>query len=150
MTTTADTPRPSAPWHLWAVAVIGLLWNGYGAYDYTMSHLQGEAYYRASGMTDAQIAYMATYPSWMHGIWAIGVWGSAVGSVLLLLRMKWAMHAFGLSMVGAVVALLYGTVLSDGLAANGPAGAIFSAVICVICGLFLWYSWAMTKRGVLR
>ena len=64
------------PIWFWIVAVVALLWNAFGGYDYTMSHLQGEAYYRQVGMTEAQIAYMAAYPTWMHGAWALGVWGA--------------------------------------------------------------------------
>src|SRR6187431_420661 len=97
MTTATDTARVGAPWHFWLVAVIALCWNGFGGFDYTMSHLQGETYYRAAGMTEAQIAYMDTYPYWMHAVWATGVWGSVVGSMLLLMRLRWAFHAFVVS-----------------------------------------------------
>ena len=76
MTTEGNVNRTPVPWHFWAVAVVSLVWNSYGGYDYTMSHLSGEAYYRQMGMTEAQITYMAAYPSWMHAVWAVGVWGS--------------------------------------------------------------------------
>ena len=73
MTATTDAPRSGAPWHFWVVGVAGLLWNSIGAYDYTMSHLQGDAYYRQAHMSGAQIAFMNAYPTWMHAVWAIGV-----------------------------------------------------------------------------
>ena len=47
-TTEAEAPR-STPWHFWVVAVVSLLWNGFGACDYTMAHLQPDTY-----MTEAQ------------------------------------------------------------------------------------------------
>jgi hypothetical protein len=147
MTTTVDTPRASAPWHFWVVAVVGLLWNGFGGYDYTMSHLQGETYYRQMGMTDPQIAVMAAYPSWMHAVWAIGVWGSVVGAILLILRMRWAFHAFALSALGAIGALIYDLVTPEAKAAMSP---LFPAIIVVVCLFFAWYAQTMTKRGVLR
>ena len=145
--TTADTPARSTPWHFWVVVVVGLLWNGFGGFDYTMSHLQGEAYYRQMGMSDAVIAYMDTYPSWMHAVWAIGVWGSVLGSILLLLRSRWAFHAFALSTLGALGALIY-TFVTPGAAE--AMGLVMPLVIVVICLFFVWYSWTMTKRGVLR
>jgi hypothetical protein len=147
MTTTADMPRASAPWHLWAVAIVALLWNGFGGYDYTMSHLQGETYYRQMGMTDAQIALMDAYPVWMHAVWAVGVWGSVLGSILLVMRSRWAFHAFAASILGAVGSLGY-TLASPEAAKQ--VGLTMPAVIVVICALFAGYSWAMTKRGVLR
>lgn len=148
MTTEAMDGARSTPWWFWAVAAVSLLWNAYGGYDYTMSHLQGEAYYVKSGMTAAQIALMTAYPSWMHAVWAIGVWGSVAGSLLLLLRMRWALHAFLLSFLGAAGSLIH-TVMTPG-AAQTMGGLVFPIVICVICLVFAWFAWAMTKRGVLR
>jgi hypothetical protein len=143
MTETMDT-RATAPWYFWAVAVVALLWNAFGGYDYAMSHLQGLAYFRQMGMTDAQIAFLGAYPAWMHAVWAIGVWGSVLGSILLLLRSRWALHAFAASLLGAVGNLAY-------LLTNpGGGGIVFPAVIIAICMLLIWFSRTMTKRGVLR
>ena len=146
--TTADTPAArSTPWIFWVVAVVSLLWNSFGAFDYSMSHLQGEAYYRQMGMTDAQVALMAAYPSWMHGVWAIGVWGSALGSVLLLLRSRWAFHAFVVSLIGALGNFAY-TAATPGFAES--MGLVMPMVIIAIVLALIWYSRAMTKQGVLR
>jgi hypothetical protein len=146
MTTTTETPRASAPWHFWVLSVLGFLWSCMGAYDYLMSHLQGAAYYHQAHMSDAQIAFMSGYPVWMHAVWAIGVWGSVAGALLLLLRMRWAFQAYALSTLGAVVALTYA-----GLMAPGPkSGLLFPVIIVAVCLFFVWYSSAMTKRGVLR
>ena len=143
MTETMDA-RTTAPWWFWVVAVVALLWNAFGGYDYTMSHLQGEAYFRQMGMSDAQIAYYSGYPSWMHAVWAIGVWGSVLGSILLILRSRWAFHAFAVSLLGAIGNLLY-LVLNP-----GGGDLIFPAIIIAICVFLIWFSRTMTKRGVLR
>ena len=147
MTEAIDTGRPAAPWHFWLVTLIALLWNGFGGYDYTMSHLQGETYYRAMGMTEAQIAYMATYPVWMHAVWATGVWGSVLGSILFVARSRWAFHAFALSTLGAAGALAYNLLAPGAAALMSP---VMPCVIVAICIFFTWYAWTMTKRGVLR
>lgn len=146
MTSVAEA-RSGAPWHFWAVAILSVLWNGYGGYDYTMSHLQGETYYRQVGMTDVQIAYMGTYPIWMHAVWAIGVWGSVAGAILLLARSRWAVQAFGVSTVGAVGSVVY-TATSGGAAAG--FGLVMPLVIVAACLFFVWFANLMTKRGVLR
>jgi len=144
MTTTADAPAAKPGWLYWLVAVVSLVWNGFGALDYTLSHTMRGAWFRMAGMTDAQIAYYDAYPSWMHAVWAIGVWGSFLGAVFLLLRSKWAFHAFAVSILGAVGAFAYTRVIP------GPSDPVMSLVIIVICAFFIWYSWTMTKRGVLR
>ena len=145
-TTAADVGGARTPWHFWLVAAIAVLWNGFGGYDYTMSHLQGETYYRQMGMTEAQIGAMAAYPSWMHAVWAIGVWGSVLGTILLLVRSRWAFPAFAVSSLGAIGALAY-TAMTPALASMG---LIMPAVIVVICLFFVWYARSMAKRGVLR
>lgn len=146
---TSDTAgvRRGAPWHLWLVAAVAILWNGYGGYDYVMSHLEGEAYYRQMGMTEAQIAFMASYPSWMHAVWAVGVWGSVAGSVLLMLRSRFAFPAFVLSFGGFLGSVAYAALAPGGMAAMGVAMPI---IITAGCLFFIWYSQAMTKAGVLR
>lgn len=146
MTTTVDdTPRAAPSWLFWTIAVVSLLWNGFGGYDYTMSHLQGEAYYRQVGMPEAAIAALAAYPTWMHAVWAIGVWGSVLGSVLLLVRSRWAFHAFALSALGAIGSLAY-------QAMNPVAGMNLAmpALIVAIVVFLAWYARLMTKQGVLR
>lgn len=147
MTTTADSPTAATPWHFWVVAIVAVLWNGFGGYDYTMSHLQGEAYFRQMGMTDAQIALMDVYPTWMHAVWAIGVWGSVLGTILLIGRQRWALHAFVLSAVGALGNVVYTAATP---AVSQEMGVAMPLAILAICLVFAWYSWLMAKRGVLR
>lgn len=147
MTEAIDAGRPAVPWHFWLVTLLSLLWNGFGGYDYTMSHLQGETYYRQMGMSDAVIAFMQTYPTWMHAVWAVGVWGSVLGSLLFVARSRWAFHAFALSAFGAAGALAY-NLATPGLSAI--LSPVMPCVILAICLFFVWYASTMTKRGVLR
>ena len=152
--TTQATPAPTSartPWHLWAVGLVSLFWNGFGAYDYLMTHIRGDAYLTGMGMTEAQVAYYHAMPSWTLAAWAIGVWGSVAGSVLLLLRRGWALHAFAASLAALVASLVYTFVLSDGAQTMGSGqGAIRYVVITAACLFFVWYAWAMGRKGVLR
>jgi hypothetical protein len=150
MTDTSMTTR--TPWHLWAVGVISLLWNAFGGYDFVMSMTQGETYWRAAGMSEAMITYYGAMPTWMYGPWIVGVWGAVAGSILLLMRSRYAVHAFVLSLLGAVVNLLYGTVI-DKAPAPPPELAMMAYmpyVIVVIAAFLAWYAWTMSKKGVLR
>ena len=71
-----------------------MLWNGFGAYDFSMSLTQGEAYYRASGMTGGLIDYYLSMPGWVYVPWTLGIGGAVLGTVFLLLRSRFAVHAF--------------------------------------------------------
>ncbi|MBU2380352.1 MAG: hypothetical protein KJ824_14415 [Alphaproteobacteria bacterium] len=139
------------PWHLWLVGVLSLLWNAFGGYDFIMTNTQGETYMRGAGMTQPMIDYFNAMPGWMYVPWTLGVWGAVAGSILLLLRMKWAVHAFALSLFGAVVSLIFGLMNPmPGLPPEMAAMAFMPWIIAVIAALLLWYAWAMGKRGVLR
>lgn len=139
------------PWHLWVVGVISLLWNGFGGYDFIMSMTQGEAYWRASGMTQPMIDYYNAMPEWMYGPWILGVWGAVAGSILLLLRNKLAVWAFALSLIGAVVSVAYGQMNPmPELPAEMAMMSYMPWVIVVIAAFLAWYSWTQKKAGVLR
>jgi hypothetical protein len=146
-----DSMKAATPWHLWAVGGISLLWNGFGGYDFVMSMTQGEAYWRASGMNDAMIAYYNAMPAWMYIPWVLGVWGAVAGSILLLLRSRFAVHAFALSLIGAVVSLLYGLVIDKAPPPPPEMAAMtwMPWVIVVIAAILAWYAWTMRKKGVL-
>ena len=145
-----DTMKASTPWHLWAVGVISLLWNAFGGYDFVMSVTQGETYWRASGMTDAMVAYYNAMPTWMYVPWVLGVWGAVAGSVLLLMRNKLAVPAFALSLLGAVGSLAYG--LANPMPPLPEAMAMMSYmpwVIAAIAAVLAAYAWSVSKKGML-
>ena len=139
-----------APWHLWLVGVIALLFNSIGVFDFVMVMAQGAKYMASAGMTPEQIAHYQEMPAWMTAVWAIGVWGAFLASILLLMRRKAAVAVFALSLTAFLISLLYTYVLTDGGAVMGRQMAIANAVIAALLLFFIWYSHAMRKRGVLR
>lgn len=135
------------PWHLWAVAIVGLLWNAVGAYDYVMTQTQNEAY--MGQFTAEQLAFFYGLPAWVVATWAIAVWGGVLGTLLLLLRKRLAVGVFLVSFLAMIVTSIHNFLLSDGLEAMGVPGVLFSALIfAVALGLWL-YARAMARRGVL-
>lgn len=144
--------NPRTPWHLWLVGVLSLLWNGFGAWDFIQTTTRGEAYMRAMGFGDDMIAYYNAMPTWMYGPWILGVWGAVIGSILLLARRRWAVVAFALSFLGALISLIYGKLIDPPPTPTPEMAAMawMPYVILLIAAFLLWYAWAMAKRGVLR
>ena len=97
----------TTPKHLWVVGILSLLWNGFGAYDYLMSKIGGIEYFQSMGLDAEAFAWFEALPAWSLAAWAVGVWGSVAGSILLLLRSRHAVPAFLLSFVGALVGFGY-------------------------------------------
>lgn len=145
--------RTATPWHLWVVGIVGVLWNGFGATDYTMTQMGNRAWLTGQGLTEAQtdamLAYMDTYPVWGDALWAFGVWGGLLGSLLLLLRRRWAVPAFLISLVGALTSFVLnsGRELPPELA-EMDQGAIMYIVVAIAVFL-LWYAARMRRNGVL-
>jgi hypothetical protein len=144
---TAATAKP--PWHLWIVGLVGVLWNAYGAYDYVMSKTQGEAYFQSLGMTEGQIAHYNAMPAWMTAVWAVGVWGAMLGTVLLLLRSRFAFEVFAASLIGFVISLVYAYLIAP--MPDAPAMMpVIQGVILAGCLFFVWYAVVQRRAGVLR
>lgn len=142
------TRTGKTPWHLWVVGAASLLWNGFGGYDYVMTNTRNQDY--MAMLTPEQLAYFEGFPDWMTAVWAIGVWGAAAGSVLLLLRSRFAFHVFALSFAAMAVGVVYQFGLTEGLEVMGPTAIVMSAVIAVVAAALVFYARAMAKRGVLR
>lgn len=139
-----------APWHLWVVGIIAVLFNSVGVFDFVMAMARGATYMASVGMTPEQIRHYEEMPAWMTVVWAVGVWGAFLASILLLVRRKAAFPVFLVSLAAFLVSLLYTYVLTNGGPIMGPQMAFTSAVIALLLVLFAWYARAMTRRGVLR
>ena len=100
-----EAVQARTPAHVWIVGVLATLWNAFGAFDYVMTQTGNEAY--LSQFTAEERAFFDSFPAWMEAFWALGVWGALIGSLLLLVRSRYAVHAFGISLVGIVVGMGY-------------------------------------------
>lgn len=144
-----DSIVKNRPWHLWAVGIVSLLWNSIGALDYTMTQTRNAAY--LSAMSAEQMDWIDSFPAWADGAWALGVWMSVAGSILLLFRSRMAASAFAVSLLGVVGITIFQYGLSDAPASFRTAGTVaFSATIWIVVILLLYYSVQMRKRGVLH
>jgi hypothetical protein len=141
------------PWHLWLVGILGLLWNLIGVTDYIFARMRSDWYMReVSQFTPEQIAWFYDFPLWAGVGWAFGVWGSLIGSILLLARRRRAIIAFMASIAGLATMTLYQFMLNGekfaGLFGDGPI--YFTAVIwAVVLGL-TFYARRQAATGVLR
>lgn len=138
-----------APWHLWLVGIVAVLFNAIGVFDFVMSMAQGAAYQARAGMTAEQIAHYQDLPAWMIITWAVGVFAAFAASILLLLRRRASYPVFVLSLAAFLISLDYTYLLTHDGAIMGPQMAITSAVITVFLLLFCWYSRWMIGRGKL-
>ena len=147
MTEEQAVSNGGTPKHLWVIGIIALLWNAVGAFDYLMTQTRNEEY--MAQFTPEQLEFFYGFPTWVHALWAIAVWGGVLGVILLLMRKALAVPVFLVSFVAMCLTAIQNFALSNGLEVMGQAGLIFTVVIFLIA-LGLWlYSRAMQKCGVL-
>ena len=138
-----------APWHLWVIGIVSLLWNAMGAYDYYMTQSQNEAY--MGQFSPEQLEFFYGFPAWVDATWAIAVWFALLGSVLLLLRNAIALWAFVISFVGMVLTTIHNLFLADRSALDtmGNFELGFSLVIFAVSLLLIIYARRMKIIGML-
>lgn len=139
-----------APWHLWVVGVVSLLWNSIGAADYIFSSIRSQWWFGVMQYPAEGIAYLDRFPAWAHGGWAIGTLGAFLGSILLLVHSRHAFTVFALSLLGIAITTIYEaqTELPPELAEIQPAW--FPYLLWSIATFLLIYSWSMKNKRVLR
>ena len=151
----ATSAQGRTPAHLWIVGILSLLWNCFGAYDYFMTRTRG-AEYIATTMpgvdANAAMAWVNAMPLYAQIGWGLGVWLALLGSVLLLVRSRWAVWSFAVSLIGAVLSIGYQLALAPPMPGTTPSAAskAMPVVILVIALGLLLYARAMEKKGVLR
>ncbi len=141
------------PWHLWVVGIAGLLWNLIAVTDYIFAKIKSDWYMKEVGQfTVEQIAWFGNFPLWANIGWALGVWGSFLGAVLLLMRSRHAVTAFIVSAAGLLTMTIYQFVLKtdEFLGLFGPGPMYFTIVIWVILIALFLYARRQAAAGVLR
>lgn len=140
------TQKPP-PW-LYIVGVILLLWGLAGCWAfYTHVTLGAAANPEA---TDWDRAYFAALPGWFAIDFAVAVGAGLLGSIALLLRSKWAVTLYWLSLVAVVIQFGWMFLATDVIAVKGASATFFPALIFVITVFEIWVSGLAKRQGWLR
>lgn len=135
-TLTLDSTPSRAPAWLWAVALLGILWNVYGVYQFAGTFTAAGQAAMTAGMTPAQAAVYLGLPAWVSVAFAVGVFGGLAGSITLALRRRVAVPVFAASLAG--YALLFAADAGYGVFAAIPSQlAILAVVVLIAAGLFV-------------
>ena len=150
----ASGRRTKTPIWFWIASVAALMWNAFGAFDYLMTRTRNVDYLsQMPGLTAQDIlTYIDGLPIYAQFGWGLGVWGGLLGSLLLVTRSRFAVHAFAASLIGAAVSFghqyLGGAQMPPAME-QGAHKYMPLFIILVAIGLLL-FARAMLKRGVLR
>lgn len=115
------------PRWFYVVAVIVLLWNLLGCVAFI-----GDLRLTAADIAQLPVEHQALYaarPAWAVAATAVAVFGGLLGCIALLMRKKWALPVFVLSLIGIIVQDIGLFVLADAIKLAGPVVAVLQGVV---------------------
>ncbi len=144
-----------APWHLWVLGIVSLLWFAGGANDYVQTKTGNMEYLgmaaEGSGVPlEVMVEYFSNYPLWATIAWALGVWGAVAGSLLLLFRSRYAFQGYIVSMIGLALSTVYSLTSNMPASMNSTFTWVFTGVIWLSLIGMAYYARRMEAAGVLR
>ena len=134
----SDVVDGRAPSWLRIVAVLGLLWNLFGVYEYLMT---------VGVVGGANEAAAAAMPAWATGAFAIAVFGGALGSLGLLMLKRWSKLLLVLSLIAVIALDVWSFALSGAAATMGGAEMGVTIAVLVIAVLLAWLAWSADNKG---
>lgn len=140
----SDVIDSRPPTWFWIVAVLGLLWELFGVAMYLM-HVG--VLPNSQEMSEAERSLMESSPVWVTGLFAIGVFGGALGTLGLLLRKRWARPLLILSLIAVILQFGGWLLATDAIAVMGPSVFAMPAVIVVVAILLAWLATVGVRRG---
>jgi len=142
-TESSDKTSPSV-W-FWVISIIALLWYLMDMSAFFMRVLMTDDVIKA--MPDNQQHLYRNMPLWVNIVFAGEVFGGALGCVGLLLRKKWALPLFVVSILGVLSQTFYVYFLSDAISTMGtPAVVMPLLAILIGIGMIVLAKSAISKR----
>ena len=133
---------------LFTSAALGVAWNVFGLERFFATAFASHDQLIAQGLSAAQATLYVGLPGWMTAAFAIGVLGGLAGSILMLMRRRWAVPVLSISLA-AYVALFAGDWVHGVFAAFPGQFAILSTVVAIATGL-LAVAVHARRHGLLR
>lgn len=124
-------------WSFWLVCLFALLWNVGGAINYLM---QTNSEF-VSALPDTHRAIIEGRPIWATGGFAIGVFGGAIGCLLLILRKSIALYIFIISLLGIIITMFHTiNVASSKISFSGGEIVVMILLPIIVAMVLIWYT----------
>jgi|TARA_B100001971_G_C18261300_1_gene587119 hypothetical protein len=136
-----DEPVGGVHWSFWVIGAVALIWNVMGAVNFFVQmNPDVLAAYRES-----ERAIVEGRPVWATTAFAVGVFGGALGCLLLLLRKSAAYYLFIVSLLGVTVTMVHTVSLGIDFGLGEILGIILMPL--VVAAFLIWYSKQAESKG---
>ena len=138
--------RPNRPpAYFWAVGLLSLLWNVWGAYIALSAQSGSLPALRAEDQ-----AYFDSQPLWFVLLGDAALLAGIAGAMALLLQHRSAVMLYAAMLVTIVLANFYDLVRGTSPMLTVPGALVGSLILFAIMGLQVWFAHRMRRRGVLE
>ena len=142
MTTESTNQHVSQPgkppvW-FWIVSALALVWNSMGVNQYLQQAYKTDSFKEMS--TPEQLEMYSNLPSWYTAVFAIAVFGGALGCILLLLRKRLASTILLISFVAIIIQMSYVTF-------SLKMANVMTVMIIIAGALLVWLAKIATRKG---
>ena len=142
MGTTIAAPRPTS---YWVVAILALLWNLAGVAMFCLQVTMDADAIAALPAPQREV-YEAT-PAWLNAAFGVAVVAGLLGAIGLVLKKRWAVSLFLLSLVAVLVQIAAAYAVTPAWAAYGPTGLVMPVVVTAIAAFLWWYARSAAAKG---
>ncbi len=141
-----STNQTKLPVAYWIVGVIALLWNLAGVANFVFQVFFTDS--MVALMSEEQKELIMSNPMWMKLVFGIATILGLVGAIGLLMRKKWAVPAFLVSLIAIVIQMGYSCFGTNALEVMEQS-PIFPAMLVIFSVVLWWYSKRSDARGFL-
>ena len=132
-----DKTESHVHWSFWLISIFFLTWNVMGGVNFFMQMNPDIV----AKMPETHRAIIDSRPIWATTGFAIGVFGGALGCVLLLLRNSISCYLFVVSLLGIIVTMIHTINIANSSIPFDSFEIFMMILLPVIVAVFLiWYS----------
>lgn len=129
-----DSSTTPPKWY-WIASALALVWMIIGVLAWFADLMMDEA--ALAKMSAAQQQLYASRPQWIFIVYAIAIFTGLLGAIGLLMRKRWAVVAFAVSLCAIVVQFGYTFTALNAIGLLGPATALPFPLVIFTIGLLL-------------
>lgn len=141
----SEIENTTAPKWFKVIAIIALIWNILGVFNYVMTVTMGPE--ALATLTEGQQDYMRSVPMWVTAAFAFAVWAGFAGTIALVLKKAWAVPVLIVSLAGIIIQIVYSFFMSNYLEAFGTGPAIFFLLVLPIGIYLVWLARSAKTKG---
>lgn len=129
----------------WIIAVIALLWNLMGVFQFLASTVMLDA--MIAELPEEQVDLFTSTPMWNTIIFAIAVFSGIIASITMLLRKKITVALFGISLIAVLIVQGYWLLATESLEIMGPTAAIMPLLVIIVSIFLYFYNKGAARNG---